>query len=134
MYLASVKINKITNKDYIRLVPEHSISEMIKILSSSNASEGYITDPKGKLLGKVSLPELLQINQKKNIEISKFKKYLFLNKTDSILKAIDKIKDFVGESIPVIDESGNILGIISESDLFNELLKAEKERNDEELS
>ena len=135
LYLASVKINKITNKDYIRLVPEHSISEMIKILSSSNASEGYITDPKGKLLGKVSLPELLQINQKKkNIEISKFKKYLFLNKTDSILKAIDKIKDFVGESIPVIDERGNILGIISESDLFNELLKAEKERNDEELS
>ena len=108
---------------------------MIEILSSSKVSEGYITDPKGKLLGKVSLPELLQINQKKkNIEISKFKKYLFLNKTDSILKAIDKIKDFVGESIPVIDERGNILGIISESDLFNELLKAEKERNDEELS
>ena len=55
LYLASVKVNKIINKDYIRLVPEHSISEMIEILSSSNVSEGYITNPKGKLLGKVSL-------------------------------------------------------------------------------
>ena len=135
LYLASVKVNKIINKDYIRIVPEHSVSEMIEILSSSKVSEGYITDPKGKLLGKVSLPELLQISRKKkNIEIANFKKYLFLNNTDSILEAIDKIKDFVGESIPVIDESGNILGIISESDLFNELLMAEKERNDEELS
>ena len=90
---------------------------------------------KGKLIGKVLLPELLQISQKKkSIEISNFKKYLFLNNNDSILEAIDKIKNFVGESIPVIDESGSILGIISESDLFNELLMAEKERNDEELS
>ena len=40
----------------------------------------------------------------------------------------------VGESIPVIDEKEYILGIISESDLFNALLIAEKERNEEELN
>ena len=40
----------------------------------------------------------------------------------------------MGESIPIIDERGYILGTISESDLFNALLMAEKERNEEELS
>ena len=49
------------------------------------------------------------------------------------MEAIDKVKDFVGESIPIIDEKEYILGIISESDLFNALLIAEKERNEEEL-
>ena len=33
---------------------------MIKILSNSNASEGYILDPQGKLIGKVTLPELIK--------------------------------------------------------------------------
>ena len=60
-----------------------------------------------------------------------FRKYLYLNTTDTILQTVNLVDD---ESIPVIDEKGYILGIISESDLFNELLKAEKERNEEELS
>ena len=135
LYLASVKVIDILNKNYIRLVPEHNIEEMIKILSSSNVSEGYVTDPKGKLLGKVSLPLLLQLkNKEESFDISHYQNYLFLNSNDTILQAIDKVKDFVGESIPVIEENGNILGIISESDLFNSLLMAEKERNEEELS
>ena len=33
---------------------------MIKILSNSNVSEGYVLDPQGKLMGKVTLPELLK--------------------------------------------------------------------------
>ena len=36
---------------------------MINILSNSNASEGYVLDPKGKLIGKVTLPELIQKNK-----------------------------------------------------------------------
>ena len=108
---------------------------MIKILANAKTSEGYIIDPRGKLLGKVSLAELLTAKNYDMLENNiSFRKYLYLNTTDTILQAIDKIKDFVGESIPVIDEKGYILGIISESDLFNELLKAEKERNEEELS
>ncbi len=135
LYLASVKVIEIINKNYIRVVPEHSVAEIIKILSASNASEGYITNPQGKLLGKVALPELLEINDKEgSINISNFQNYLSLNSTDTILHSIDKVKDFVGESIPIIDEKGFILGIISESDLFNSLLMAEKERNEEELS
>ena len=133
--MASVKVIEIINKNYIRVVPEHSVAEIIKILSASNASEGYITNPQGKLLGKVALPELLEINDKEgSINISNFQNYLSLNSTDTILHSIDKVKDFVGESIPIIDEKGFILGIISESDLFNSLLMAEKERNEEELS
>ena len=135
LYLDSVKVEEITNKKFIRLVPQQSISQMIKILANAKTSEGYIIDPRGKLLGKVSLAELLTAKNYDMLENNiSFRKYLYLNTTDTILQALDKIKDFVGESIPVIDEKGYILGIISESDLFNELLKAEKERNEEELS
>ena len=135
LHLSSIKVIEIVNKKYIRLVPEHSVTEMIAILSNSNVSEGYIINPEGKLIGKVNLPELIKMDSKKSvINNSNFKKFIFLNSTDTILEAIDRIKNFVGESIPVKDNKGYIQGIISESDLFNALLVAEKERNEEELS
>ena len=136
LHLASVKVKEILNKKYIRLVPEHTIKEMIKILSNSNASEGYILDPQGKLIGKVTLPELIQRNIEdcSTVDLSNYQNYLSLKSSETVLEAIEKVKDFVGESIPIIDEKEYILGIISESDLFNSLLIAEKERNEEELN
>ena len=135
LHLSSLKVVEIINKNYVRLVPEQSISQMINILSNSNVSEGYVIDPKGKLLGKVDLPALLKMGNQEHFSSNiSFKKYLFLDSSNTILQAIDKVKNFVGESIPVINNEGFILGIISESDLFNALLIAEKERNEEELS
>ena len=57
-----------------------------------------------------------------------------MNENQNILDAIDLIKDFVGESVPVVDNNNNIVGIVTESDLFNQLLTAEQIRKKEELS
>ena len=53
LQLQSVKIKSIVSKDYVRLTIEHSINDMINILSNASCSEGYVIDPKGKLLGKI---------------------------------------------------------------------------------
>ena len=50
-----------------------------------------------------------------------------------MFEAIELIKDFVGESVPVIDDNNYIIGIITESDLFGQLLSAENRRKKEEL-
>ena len=63
-----------------------------------------------------------------------YKSYLSLNEKQNIFDAIYLIKDFVGESIPVVDNLNNIVGIVTESDLFNQLLIAENIRKKEELS
>ncbi len=135
LQLQAVKIKSIIRKDYIRLAPEHNIENMINILAKAKCSEGYIIDPKGILLGKIMLPEIILLKNK-NVppNPSLYKQYLYLEESNSILESIELIKDFVGESVPVIDKNKNILGVISESDLFNQLLIAEKVRNNEELS
>ena len=135
LHLKSISIEKILNTDYIRLAPEHKVEDMIKILSEAGSSEGYIINPKGKLLGKVELPNLV-LNENKTIppDASSYSNFLTINSKNNVLEAIQLIKDFVGESVPIIDEHKNILGIVTESDLFTELLKAEKVREDEELA
>ncbi len=135
LHLKSISIEKILSTDYIRLAPEHKVEDMIKILSKAGSSEGYIINPKGKLLGKVELPNLV-LNANKTIppDASSYSNFLTINSKNNVLEAIQLIKDFVGESVPIIDENKNILGIVTESDLFTELLKAEKVREDEELA
>ena len=112
LQLQSIKIGSIIRKDYIRLSAEHSINDMIKILSKAKSSEGYIIDPKGMLLGKILLPDLLLIESKTIPPNSNlYKKYLSLNENKNILEAIEKIKYFVGESVPVVDNKKNIIGV-----------------------
>ena len=135
LYLRSVFVKSLIKKNYIRLAPEHSINDMIQILAKENTSEGYVVSPTGILIGKVFLPQLLLLKNKetappKNI----YENFLSINENTNISEAIEIVKDFVGESLPIVDGNFNILGIISESDLFGELLKAESVRNKEELS
>ena len=135
LQLQSVKVKSILRKDFIRVAPEHTVEKIINILAQEKTSEGYLINPKGVLIGKIELPELLLL-ENKNIppEIETYNKFLFLDENNSVLEAIDIIKDFIGESIPIIDQNKCIIGVITESDLFNQLLIAEKIRNKEELS
>ena len=69
-----------------------------------------------------------------NEKISKVKKINFLKIKDDedLSNVIEKCKEFVGESIPVLDRKGRIIGIFSESDLFVSYLEAEAFRADVE--
>ena len=45
--------------------------------------------------------------------------------SDSISDAIEKASNFVGESIPIIDEDNMLLGVITEADLFSQYLEVQ---------
>ena len=55
-----------------------------------------------------------------------FDNILTLNENDTVSEAIKKASDFVGESIPVIDTSRKLLGVITEADLFSQYLKTQE--------
>ena len=81
------------------------------------------------------MPDLV-LNKNKTIppDSSLYSDFLRIKSNNNVLEAIELIKNFVGESVPITDENEMILGIVTESDLFTELLKAEKVREDEELA
>ena len=56
-------------------------------------------------------------------------KFLKINDDEDLSKTIQKCKDFVGESIPVVDNKGKIIGIFSENHLFVSYLEAEEFRS-----
>ena len=62
----------------------------------------------------------------------KSKKFLFIKSDENLIDVMEKCKDFIGESIPVIDENKKLLGIFSENDLFIYYSSAQKLRKTEE--
>ena len=65
-------------------------------------------------MGKISLPILLFYKPHQKIRDVQKQKFLKINHDEDLSKTIQKCKDFVGESIPVVDEKGRIIGIFSE--------------------
>ena len=110
-----------------------TIDDAIKTLVKSKNSEGYLVDSNKKLVGKFDLPYLLsQKNKKKKINKVSVEKFLKLSSDENVFKCIDICKDFVGESIPVVEKKGTLSGVVTEGDLFQIFLKVSKEEKEME--
>ena len=132
LFLQRKKIKEIVNKNFLKLNGDIRIKNAIEKFKDSNCSEAYYVGNKNKLLGKISLQVLLSYNLNQKISDIKKSKFLKINDNEDLSKTIEKCRDFVGESVPVIDDKGRIIGVFSESDLFISYLEAEKFRAEEE--
>ena len=94
-------------------------------------SEAYLVDSDEKLLNKLELHQLVSEKNKKR-KISKLHQFKFLKlySESNIFESIDKSKDFVGESIPIVTKQNKMFGIISEGDLFQIFLKIAREEKE----
>ena len=133
LVLQSIKIKKISHSKFCKLSDNQTIQEAINFLSKNEVSDGYLLNKDGVLKNKFELFQLINIKNK-NLKLVSLKNnnFLNLNANLNVLEAISLCKDFIGESIPVIEENKKMQGIITESDLFNIYIKtAEKQREKE---
>ncbi len=129
--LQQIPVSEISHKDYCILKPNYTIEKSISEMIKFKKSESYLINDKNTLLNKFELHQLIsQKNKKKKVsDIHPFK-YLKLYSETNVFESIEKAKDFVGESIPVVNKQNKINGIITEGDLFQIFLKISKEEKE----
>ncbi len=132
LFLQRKKISEIVDKNFLKLRGNISVAEAIEKFKEKECSEGYYIGANDKLFGKISLPLLLSYKLDQKIQDVKKSKFLKIEADEDLSTTIEKCKDFVGESIPVVDKKGRIIGIFSENDLFISYLEAEAFRADVE--
>ena len=102
-------------------------NSVVKLLLKNKDTEGYVLSKDDLLIGKI---RLIDIVDKKNQQITTFlqDKPIILNSNISLLDAIKKLSNFVGESVPIIDkQSKKLIGIISENDVLAAYLEISDE-------
>ena len=124
-------IGSLSSDDFIAFLPNTPPKQAIKLMITNEVTEAYLVDEKGIYRGKIRLVDLLSNTaQKQCYELRENNEILLLDQ-DSVLQGIETCKNFVGESIPVINKDKNtITGIITESDLFTAYLDLNRQIRD----
>ena len=121
--LSEISIENIIGKNKFLSTTQTKKKELIKLFASSDFTEAYIIEEDNRLMGKIKVNEVMkELNQDVLID----KNPLALSINESISEAITKAGNFVGESIPVLDQSKKLVGVITEADLFLQYLSVQE--------
>ena len=124
-----------TDAVLIRL--DQSLEEALQAMLEADRTECYVLDDLSRYQGKLRLFDIAR--QQKRIDVAKEKaaahadpKQLTFSNDMSVWEALEQMRDFVGESIPIVDQRNYFIGIIYESTLVAAYLDTIKSLRAEE--
>jgi CIC family chloride channel protein len=121
--LSEITVGDLLGKnDFLKIKSTTTKKDLLRVFEKSEFTEVYFVNDNGVLLGKTKVNALLQRNSTTLIEDTS---PLTLNINLNVSDAIVKVSNFVGESIPLVDNDGKLLGVLNESDLFLQYLKVQ---------
>ena len=124
-------IGSLSSDEFMAFLPNTPPKQAIKLMIAQEITEAYLVDEKNIYQGKIRLVDLLANTAQKQCYILRENNEVLLTDNDSVLQGIETCKNFVGESIPVINKERNTLvGIITESDLFTAYLELNRQIRD----
>ena len=127
--LNEINVINYASKKFTRISEKMFTKASINLLLKNKDTEGYVLSKKDTFIGKI---RLIDIIDKKNQQITNFlqNKPIILDSNISLLDAIKKLSNFVGESIPIIDKNDKkFIGIISENDVLAAYLEISDDIN-----
>lgn len=109
-----------TNYIVIRnsLTIKQAMSELVRQAGDNdNISTIYVIDEKDIYCGAIDLKDLIIAREHQNLESLIISSYPYVTDHEKVSDCIERIKDYAEDSIPILSEGGNILGIITAQDI-----------------
>jgi CIC family chloride channel protein len=121
--LQSQSISHVVSNDFVALGPNAKTKDAIERLVEAQMSEGYCVDSDNQFIGKYALVELLSAPRQAKLAQHLVTDPVLLNHDASVLQAMEVASNFVGETMPVVQqENGRMVGVVSEADIFEAYL------------
>ena len=120
IHLSQTFVRELESSDYLEVDPQSKQSDTLKSIRSKQMTEAYVADSNGTFLGKLSLLDLEDSDDPVSLVMDK--NPVTLHPDNSLTESLEIASNFVGESIPIVDD-GNIRGALTEGDLFAQVLK-----------
>jgi magnesium transporter len=116
-------VGRLMTPDYIAIKPYWTIQKVLDyILEYGHDSETisllYVIDDKGKLLDDIKLRDFLFVPRHQKVEDIMDRHFVTLSVDNDDETAIDKFRRFDRVALPVIDQKGILLGIVTIDDIL----------------
>ena len=109
-----------TNCIYIRkdMTIRQAMSELVKQAGENdNISTLYVVDENERFYGAIDLKDLIVARADDSLEKLIARSYPYVTDHEKISDCIDRIVDYAERSLPVLNEGGKLLGIITSADV-----------------
>lgn len=119
--LSQQRVGEFANDDFIAVDKETTGQSLQQQMRTADQTEAYVVDTDGVLLGKVSIHGATQSGDSPVIHAWDTDP-IVLYADESLSVAMQKVSQFVGESLPIIDHRGMMLGSVTEGALFQAVI------------
>ena len=132
-----LKINDVMTRELASVTPEMSMADLLEIFRQAQISGTPVVEA-GKMVGIVSLEDLIR-SLKANDLASPIAQYMSTNvisarSYDPVVEAIELLTKHGVGRLPILDESDNLVGIITKGDITRGVLVAlQKDYQEEEV-
>ena len=95
-----------------------AMSELVKQAGENdNISTLYVVDENDKFYGAIDLKDLIIARAEESLESLIVRSYPYVTDREQISDCIDRIVDYAERSLPVLNDAGKLVGIITSSDV-----------------
>lgn len=132
-----LKINEVMTRDIKTVSPEIPMNDVLEILRVGRIS-GVPVLQNGEMVGILSIEDIVRAMEKNDLAspVDKYmsRKVVSVNAYDSVVKAIETFSANRKGRLPVMDEKGKLVGIITKGDITRGILSAlQRDYHEEEL-
>ncbi len=120
--LQETSIRTILRDNFLQFSSRYGVKRAIAEMRAHNVREAYVVDQDKKILGKIDWQILLAATPDQKLSTLAKSEIITLDVNDNIYSAIEASRNFIGESIPIL-ENGYIRGVIIEADLLEAYLR-----------
>ena len=132
--MMEIPVSNLVSDDFVIAHESDSKSDIVTRMIARGVSESYLLE-KNIFIGKLTLHELLQKPDNIRLIDAADTDAISIKHDASLMQAIEIASTFVGESIPVINrDNGNLLGVVTEGDIFGLYLSTQNRITDLERS
>jgi len=123
--LTLLQLDALVEKDFIPVLPDTSLGELVKVISQSHRNLFPVLDHEGKLVGVVGLDDIRKVMFDTQRYATTFVHSLmkvpeaFVHSGDNMQSVLDKFESTGAWNLPVIDDKGLYLGFVSKSKIFS---------------
>jgi CIC family chloride channel protein len=112
------------SQDYIAMRPDETVGALIGKLNAVGRSEAVVIGADGVFKGHIRLQDVVDQPPETLLGGVARKDELVFRETTTLWEAMDRIRDFVGEAVPLVDAQGRVMGVVPEGAVIQGYMEA----------
>ncbi|MCK5770550.1 chloride channel protein [Algiphilus sp.] len=130
--LASRSIADIVTPRFTAVPVDRTVAQARTIMQGAGVADASLLDDAGHYMGTLRLQDLLGAPDTEPAVRLQDPRHLIMTSDTRLWDAMQALRDFVGERVPVVDGNGRLVGTVVESDLIRAYLDLMGEMREEE--